>query len=300
MTPPDWFVAALAQIPEHGSTLVEGAQIRFRSWGEADAPGILLIHGGAANGAWWDHIAPLLEGHRVVAIDLSGHGLSDWRPTYTLGAWREEVIAVIREAGFEAPPLVVGHSMGGFIAHAVARAFPDELAGAVVVDSPFPSEGEAQMLRATRRALPRNIYPDRETMLARFRLLPAAEVSAPYILRHIAEESVIQLNDGWSWRFDPLFFDHDWVTVTELTPITGCPIVIVRGDRGMVVSSAADAVATAVGSSGGVITIADSGHHVPVDQPIALSVLIAAFAAAWCVTERTGRRFAPLNEQGGS
>ena len=54
------------------------------------------------------------------ALDLSGHGDSDRREEYTLRAWTEEVAAVIDDAGFTSPPVVVGHSMGGFVTIATA------------------------------------------------------------------------------------------------------------------------------------------------------------------------------------
>lgn len=280
-TAPDWFHSAVGQTPRHETVVVDGLSIHLRRWGEPEAPGIVLIHGGAANAAWWDHLAPLLVGHQVVAVDLSGHGLSEWRPHYTLRSWGEEVIAVIRQTGFPGPPLVVGHSMGGLVAYEMARDHGDELAGVVIVDAPFPDEEEAQRLRDSPRARPRNVYDERESIIERFRLLPAADVREPYLLAHIAEESVIQTDEGWSWRFDPLFFDHDWTTMRELSPVTGCAIAIVRGEHGLLAAADAEVVATAVGSASSAITIADSGHHVPVDQPIAMSVLIASFAHAW-------------------
>src|SRR5580658_1424878 len=93
---PDWFTAALAVAGEPGTVDVDGATISYRAWGAAAGRGLVLIHGGAAHARWWDHIAPLLtaEGHRVAAIDLSGHGDSDRRASYTLDRWADEVLAV--------------------------------------------------------------------------------------------------------------------------------------------------------------------------------------------------------------
>src|SRR3954451_22766009 len=84
---PGWFVRALAAVPEHRCIEVAGARIRYRAWGPRDAPGVVLVHGGSAHAGWWDHIAPQLPGHRVVALDLSGHGDSDHREAYDMRLW---------------------------------------------------------------------------------------------------------------------------------------------------------------------------------------------------------------------
>src|ERR1700729_2075043 len=97
---PAWFSAALAAPVEDGSVDVDGARVRYRAWGDRGARGVVLVHGGAAHARWWDHVGPQLSaGLRVVALDLSGHGDSDWREQYSLGRWAAEVVAVAAEAG---------------------------------------------------------------------------------------------------------------------------------------------------------------------------------------------------------
>src|SRR6516162_6627570 len=118
VAPPAWFTAALAAPVAQRTTTVEGVSIAYREWGaERGGPaerGIVLVHGGAAHSRWWDHIGPLVaDGRRVVAIDLSGHGDSGRRGSYSLDGWAREVLAVAEDAGIAAvPPTVIGHSMG--------------------------------------------------------------------------------------------------------------------------------------------------------------------------------------------
>jgi len=107
-----------------------------RAWGDPDRPGLVLVHGGAAHARWWDFIAPLLASrHHVVALDLSGHGDSGRRGNYPPTRWAEEVMAVAAARGID-HPVLVGHSMGGFVSIIAAAEHGDELAGAVIVDSP--------------------------------------------------------------------------------------------------------------------------------------------------------------------
>lgn len=280
-TPPEWSSSVVAQAPRQDSIEVGGARVHFRSWGDRQSPGIILLHGGAANTAWWDHVGPLLGGYHVVAIDLSGHGLSDWRAAYSLTGWSEEVVAVIRSLEFDRPPLVVGHSMGGVIAYLVAQRYGAELAGMIIVDTPFPPAREAHELTHRHSVTPPHTYPDLPTIIGRFRLLPGSEVCDPHVLKHVAHESVKEIDGGWTWRFDPRFFAHEWLSIDALEAITGCPTAVVRAAHGLQSEAEAEAVAHAIGSSGRVVTVSGSGHHVPLEQPVAMGVLIATFAHFW-------------------
>ncbi|RYJ06956.1 MAG: alpha/beta fold hydrolase, partial [Actinomycetales bacterium] len=112
---PAWFADALAQEPEHHALEVDRVRVAYRAWGRTGLPVVVLVHGGAAHAGWWDHVAPFLTtGHRVVAIDLSGHGDSGHRPRYDFVTWAAEVMAVAAAEG-STRPAVLGHSMGGFV-----------------------------------------------------------------------------------------------------------------------------------------------------------------------------------------
>ena len=126
--PPAWFTAALAAPVRVGRVTVDGTSIAYRAWGDNPGRGLVLVHGGAAHARWWDHIAPLLAaGHLVAAVDLSGHGDSGRRAAYSLDGWAEEVAAVAADAGITGQPVIIGHSMGGFVALRAAGMFGRQL-----------------------------------------------------------------------------------------------------------------------------------------------------------------------------
>ena len=82
-TAPAWFAAALAQAPERREVEVDGTPVRYRVWGEAGRPGLVLVHGGAAHSGWWDHVAPPKgdrwgPGTRIPAIVISPHARKDF------------------------------------------------------------------------------------------------------------------------------------------------------------------------------------------------------------------------------
>ena len=97
--PPEWFTKALATAPQERRVDVDGTTISYLAWGDPGPRGLVLVHGGGAHAHWWDHIAPLLAlDRRVLALDLSGHGDSGRRDSYTLDAWATEVLAVAADA----------------------------------------------------------------------------------------------------------------------------------------------------------------------------------------------------------
>ena len=90
--------------------------------GRADAPLLLLVHGFAADGRWWDRVVPrLARRFRVVRIDLLGHGRSEKpRDGYAMAAQADLVAGVARRLGIRRAA-VAGHSMGGAVAVALAE-----------------------------------------------------------------------------------------------------------------------------------------------------------------------------------
>jgi pimeloyl-ACP methyl ester carboxylesterase len=115
----------------------DGVGLAYEAAGEG-APPILLVHGWLG-----DHsdFAPQFEyfrrAHRVVAVDLRGHGQSD-KPhqDYTMAGFADDLAWLCGRLGVERP-VVVGHSMGGVIALELARRRPGLPMALVAVDSPI-------------------------------------------------------------------------------------------------------------------------------------------------------------------
>lgn len=142
---PPWFTAAMADAPEVSTISVDGAAIEVLTWGERGKPGLLFLHGNGAHAGWWRFIAPFFAGqYRVVAFSWSGMGGSDHRASYSVRTFVDEIFAVITATGLAdaGPPLVVGHSFGGFPMMAAVKARGAEFAAAVIVDTPFRSADE--------------------------------------------------------------------------------------------------------------------------------------------------------------
>lgn len=196
---PDWFATVVANRPNLGEVTVAGTHIGYRYWGESTPThhDLVLVHGGAAHGAWWDHIGPLLAGERrVTALDLSGHGDSGRRSAYDLQTWAEEIMTVSEATSPGRRPVLVAHSMGGASALHAASVFGSCVAGLVMID-PLPhdvtsAETHARVIGKFGR---QKVHPTREQAVQRFRVVPEQGTLQP-VFAHIAEHSVREVEGG--------------------------------------------------------------------------------------------------------
>ncbi|WP_137725781.1 alpha/beta fold hydrolase [Prescottella subtropica] len=280
-----WFRDALATPVETGTVPVTGADIAYRAWGETGRPGIVLVHGGAAHARWWDHIGPqLVGGRRVVALDLSGHGDSGTREHYSLDLWADEIVAVASTSGIVGKPVVVGHSMGGIVAFVASHLYGDRLAGVQIVDSPIRQRTPEEEAARRKAAFgPKKVYPTRDEALARFRFVPPQESAVPCVREHIAETSLVAVDGGWSWKFDPAMFTRSGGdTLAVARP--RCPIAYFRSQHGIVSDELLADMRERFGPGAIVAEIPDAGHHTMIDQPLALVTGIRTVLAAWAAT----------------
>ena len=105
----------------------------------------ILVHG-AWHGAWcWYKVVPLLEakGHKVIAIDLPGHGKDTTNPTnITLDDYVNKVVAVANEQTGQV--ILVGHSSGGVVISQAAEELGlHKIATLVYLDAFIPKDGES-------------------------------------------------------------------------------------------------------------------------------------------------------------
>jgi pimeloyl-ACP methyl ester carboxylesterase len=282
---PDWFVKALAVEPQPGSVEVDGVPITYLTWGDPSENGVVLVHGGGAHAHWWDHIGPLLAtpGRRVVAIDLSGHGDSGRRADYSMDSWAREVLAVAADAGLT-QPTVIGHSMGGLVTLRLASLFGAQIAGAVIIDSPVRDRDltpEETAARERRAFGPLRVYPTREDAVAHFRTIPPQE-TLPYTAAHIADTSVRPAPDGngWTWKFDRRVFAREPFGAALLTRLD-CRVALFRAEHGIMSVQMSETMYDRLGRVAPVIEIPAAGHHVMLDQPVAIIAALRTLLSDW-------------------
>jgi pimeloyl-ACP methyl ester carboxylesterase len=113
----------------------DGLPIHYVTDG-AGKPALVFVHGWGCDGTYWaDQAAAFAGEHRVVRIDLGGHGASGTaREDYTMAAFAADVNAVADELGL-ADMVLIGHSMGGAVIAEAAIARPGRVRGLVGVDN---------------------------------------------------------------------------------------------------------------------------------------------------------------------
>lgn len=235
----------------------------------------VLLHGLAGYaGEWAETAAWLRERHRVVALELRGHGGSSRAPSGVVpGAFVGDVVAWLDALGLERSSLV-GQSFGGLIAFLTAAAHPERVVRLVVAEaSPSPDPAAESVMREWLESWPVP-FPDDKAAIRFF---------GSDSLRGRAWAGGLERREDGLWpRFaaDTLFralrasaVDH-WNAWSSI----GCPTLIIRGEHGMpdeeaqrMASRLEDAV---------VETVSGAGHDVHLEQPVEWRRMVQLFLAS--------------------
>jgi len=292
---PSWFQDCIDVPVESGEVVVDDCRINYVAWGDQGKPGIVLLHGSNAHLEWWRPIAPMLSDQfRVVAMDSSGSGNSGWRKNYTGELFAKEAISVAKAAKLGDKPFVVGHSFGGFVTLETGHLYGSELGGVIMVDStvqPPEMYDEFKEFREQRRSepvRPTRVYPDKQTALGRFRLVPEQTCKNEFLLAYIAEQSIRQVEGGWTWKFDPGMFrnltmqDDNDVSTTEKLLNMNCPSAFIWAEESLDYSErSAEYTREIAENRMPIFKVPGTFHHLMFDEPNAVAMAIKATLLAW-------------------
>ncbi len=283
---PDWFRRALA-VPSTDATVDVDGPIHYLAWGPSDTRGLVFVHGGGAHAHWWTHVAATFaEEFRVVAVDLSGHGESTHRDQYTLEQWTDEVIAAARAGSISGPPVIVGHSMGGFVTIATAARHAAEVSGVIVCDSPVtepdPEIGAYHLREAFGH--PRT-YASIDDAVTRFRTVPAQEHYLDYVMDHVARRSLHAVDGGFQWKFDRRIFEQFGAGMRSIAlpylDDVACRLALLKSEHGLVTDDIGASMYERLGRVTPIIEIPEAGHHAMLDEPLLLLTAIRTLLADW-------------------
>lgn len=300
---PSWFIEALDVPREEGFVDIGGSKVHYFRWGKRGNPPLLMTHGFLAHARCFAFIAPFLAGqYDIVAYDLAGMGDSEARSGSTRAMRGANMIAVAEAFDFfsgPAKPMIIAHSFGASVGLTAMEVASERFAGLIICDMTImrphkfrelwemkdqkrPGPGNANR--------PNNVYPDYQAARDRFILSPPQPVGEPFLMDYMAYHSLRQVEDGWTWKFDPRVFeraedDEDrtaWLQVGKRLADLQHKIAIIYGANSQLFD--ADSVAY-IREEGGtqipIIAVPEAEHHLMLDQPIAFVTALRSVLAMW-------------------
>ena len=236
--------------PSSHSYISQRLRLHYADWGNADAPPLLLVHGGRDHCRNWDWVAQeLRKDWHVICPDLRGHGDSQWSPdgNYDMHSFVYDLAQLIHQLDL-APVTIIAHSMGGNISTRYTGLYPENVRKLVSIEGLGPSpdaraEREAPGVRAryrtwiedTREAAKRQVrrYPTIEAAYARMK--EENKHLSDEQARHLTVHGVSRNEDGtWSWKFDNYLnvwsmFDQPVEAIEEIWQAITCPTLLLYG-----------------------------------------------------------------------
>lgn len=246
-------------------------------WHESGGAGdrtVLLLHGAGATAAVWNAVRRCLEARgamRWLAVDLSGHGESDWQPLYSVGQLAADTANVLGPA---AEVFVVGHSLGAYVGLALAsRWFRVAVRGVLAIGPKVT--WSASDLEAARELASRPIrwYATEQEALARYRRISGLDPDIAPAAASLAR-GIVRTDEGWRLAQDPRSFAAAGAPFASLLSAAAARVVLARGERDSLVSSAELGAHAAP-----VHIIAGAGHNAHVEQPEAIVALLEGLIA---------------------
>jgi pimeloyl-ACP methyl ester carboxylesterase len=263
--------------------VAEGAHVSALCWGTGPAE-LVLLHGGAQNAHTWDTVALALE-RPLVAVDLPGHGHSSHREdrAYWPAQNAASVAVAIRALAPDAR-IVVGMSLGGLTAVALASHAPELVRELVLVDvTPGVNREKASAIA--------QFVDGPETFASFDEILERTTAFNPTrlesSLRRGVMHNAIEMEDGrWRWRYDlPRLGDGEGDdgriipgldTLWEAISVSSAPLTLVRGALSPVVDDADVAELQRRRTDARVEVVDGAGHSIQGDRPLELAALLAS------------------------
>ncbi len=268
-----------AALPPNGRFVdVPGARLHVVERGQG--PALLMVHGlsGQLGNFGYGMIEPLARDFRVVAVDRPGSGYSVRTPgaRADLAAQADVLAALIEKLGLERP-LVVGHSLGGAIALALAAGHPDRVGGLALL---APLTHPAEEIPPVFRPLTLRRHWLRQ-FVAWTLAVPMSDLRRDQVLEIVFGPDPVPadfaVRGGGMLALRPSHFvaaSEDLVAgAPSLAPLVEryvelrAPVSILFGREDRILDPAANGEALAATVPGATLTLVPGGHMLPVTAP---------------------------------
>jgi len=217
-------------------------------FGPEDGLPVIALHGWLDNANSFARLAPKLEGLRIVALDMAGHGHSGHRPLgagYALWDYAHDVLQVAEQMGWKRFALL-GHSMGAIVSVVLAGALPERVTHLALIDGVIPPTaahdnaaermGMALQAQLDLQEKRKPVYNTLDRAIeARMKGLVAVSREAAELL---AQRGLMPVPGGYTWRTDsrltlasPLRLSDE--QAMSFVQRIGCPTQLVIAADGM-------------------------------------------------------------------
>lgn len=225
-------------------------RLHYVDWGNREKPPLVLVHGGRDHCRNWDWTARALrDDWHVLAVDLRGHGDSDWVSdgNYLSSDIALDLYELIEQLDL-ASVTIVGHSFGGNIGLRYTAAWPEKVRRIAVIEglglspdahakkmqTPYHlrvREWMGKKSAAARRSS--RVYPSLDAAIARMQEAHAFLTSEQ--AEHLTRHGIRQLDDGtWRFKYDPGLMvmpaeDTAWEDMEAAWAAITCPVQLLYG-----------------------------------------------------------------------
>jgi pimeloyl-ACP methyl ester carboxylesterase len=281
--------------PKEHFFLHDGLKIHYWEWGDPkEEETVVFVHGVRDQGRSWELLitAMVARGYTLkhaVALDLRGHGDSDW-PAMERGYQHEDFLTdlagLLRHLNKE-PLTIIGHSLGGSMALLYAGAFPEKVERLVLLESlgPFARSDEevpdiiAERMRGRSYVEIPFPYPSLEAaakaLQKRFPLIPDQAA------QHMVLWGTQTRGEMVRWKYDPILRYRTTTALSEgqieaFIRRVHCPILFVYGTESDFMTSVRGP-RTKVFNSARIVAIEGAGHHIPHERPGELADIVVPF-----------------------
>lgn len=251
--------------------LSNGIKIAYVEEGTGES--LVLIHGFCGSASYWHKLVPLLsKTHRVIAIDLRGHGNSSAPDEpYSMESFADDLALFVDELGL-AKIHLFGHSLGGYVTLAFANQYADKLASFGLIHStPYPDDDAA---KANRDKGADNI---RQNGMEPFIKALVPKLFAPSHIDTMREEVQLAKEIGFATvgAIQTLIAMRDRVDRNHVLQETTLPVLLVAGSEDQIIP--AEKTFTVDKNNVEQVLLPDAGHMGMVEAPEKMAEAFKSF-----------------------
>jgi pimeloyl-ACP methyl ester carboxylesterase len=262
---------------------IDGLKLRLQDYGTAGKPQMLCLHGGGANAHWYDFVAQgFTADYHVRSIDLRGHGNSQWdtspTPNYDYKRHAADVNELAEKLDLR-DFVLIGHSMGGMISSVYCATYPGRAKAFILVDTTITMTPERIAGFSTIGNREGRHYATQEEFIAHYKVHPGGSTAVPEVLRYIAQSSGRQFEDGrWRHKLDrKVYANRELVDSFPLWNKIKIPTLLMKGARSQRINPPIIAEVKSRAPQVEVAEVADSDHHITLDNPAGFIQAARAF-----------------------